>query len=85
MDRDDLIGEAIIRLDTFDFHLSPVHTAWYTLNAEVGISSSGKNKIHCYLIKTEMNEQQIEYVRILGWEIRGSQLLSKKKKTNLKF
>ena len=35
MDRDDFIGEAVIPLATFDFHLTPVHTAWYTLRSEV--------------------------------------------------
>ena len=37
MDRDDLIGEAIIQLRNFDFGTDPVHTAWYTLQAEVGL------------------------------------------------
>ncbi len=35
MDRDDFIGESVIPLATFDFHLTPIHTAWYTLRSEV--------------------------------------------------
>ena len=37
MDHDDFIGEAIIYMNTFDFSLNPIHTAWYTLKAEVNI------------------------------------------------
>ena len=33
--KDDLIGEALVPLGTFDFIAQPMHTAWYELRAEV--------------------------------------------------
>ena len=33
--RDDFLGEVIIDMNTFNFHESPIHTAWYNLNMEV--------------------------------------------------
>ncbi len=35
MDHDDLIGEVVIAMESFDFSLLNVHTAWYTLRAQV--------------------------------------------------
>jgi hypothetical protein len=40
--RDDILGEVIIDINTFNFRDSPIHTAWYTLNMEVSI-------VHCYI------------------------------------
>ena len=39
LEADDFIGEAIIRLNTFQFHANPVHTAWYALGVQVGEGS----------------------------------------------
>lgn len=41
MDRDDLIGESIIRLNVFEFERSPIHTAWYALQAETDLEITG--------------------------------------------